>query len=226
MRTLGRPWSASQKTYTDGEIGEQRAEAPVAFPGERYPGPERAGASPLSIGRPLFPMGRRLFCCPAAGAFPAAIPPERKGWYAMSKGKRPNLNLAGTMDIDAWRDRQVTKRLKARLAAQTQEFMDRRGGDTDEQLRAYVRRRAEALRRMPHPLEIRGGIYLSKRLGDWARLAKELGFAPVGREEGRKAYKRLREREAELFAQARKAEKEAKRQQRLQRLKDGKTTKP
>jgi len=138
----------------------------------------------------------------------------------MEKSKKPNLNHARTMDIDAWRERQVTKRLKTRLTAQTQEFMDRHGGDTDEQLREYVRRRAVALRRMPHPLEIRGGIYLSKRLGDWARLAKALGLAPVSQARGRKAYKLLREREAALFAQERKAEKEAKRQQRLQRLKE------
>ena len=143
----------------------------------------------------------------------------------MEKNKKPNLNHARTMDIDAWRDRQVTKRLKARLTAQTQEFMDRHSTDTDEQLREYVRRRAEALRRMPHPLEIRGGIYLSKRLGDWARLAKELGLNPVSQARGRKAYKLLREREAELFTQERKAEKEAKRQQRLQRLRDSKATK-
>ena len=142
----------------------------------------------------------------------------------MSKGKRPNLNHARTMDIDAWRSRQITKRLKARLTAQTQEFMDRHGGDTDEQLREYVRRRAEALRRMPHPLELAGGIYLSKRIGDWNKLALDLGLAPAGKERGRKAYKLLREREAELFAQERKAEKEAKRQQRLQRLRDSKAT--
>ena len=135
----------------------------------------------------------------------------------MSKGKRPNLNHARTMDIDAWRSRQITKRLKARLTAQTQEFMDRHGGDTDDQLREYVRRRAEVLRRMPHPLEIRGGIYLSKRLGDWARVAKELGFNPVSHEQGRRAYKLLREREAELFAQERKALKNEKRQRARQR---------
>ena len=135
----------------------------------------------------------------------------------MEKSKKPNLNHARTMDIDAWRERQVTKRLKTRLTAQTLEFMDRHGGDTDEQLREYVRRRAEALRRMPHPLEIRGGIYLSKRLGDWARLAKALGLAPVSQARGRKAYKLLREREAELFTQERKALKNEKRQRARQR---------
>lgn len=143
----------------------------------------------------------------------------------MSKGKRPNLNHARTMDIDAWRSRQITKRLKARLTAQTQEFMDRHGGDTDEQLREYVCRKAALLRRMPHPLELSGGIYLSRRLGDWDKLARDLGLAPVSHEQGRRAYKLLREREAELFAQERKAEKEAKRQKRLQRLRDSKATK-
>jgi len=143
----------------------------------------------------------------------------------MEKNKKPNLNHARTMDIDAWRDRQITKRLKARLAAQTKDFAERHSADSDEQLREYVRRRAKALRRMPHPLEIRGGIYLSKRLGDWGRLAKDLGLAPVSHDRGRKAYKLLREQEAELFTQERKAEKEAKRQQRLQRVRDSKVNK-
>ena len=144
----------------------------------------------------------------------------------MEKSKKPNLNHARTMDIDAWRERQVSKRVKARLTAQAQEFMERHGADSDEQLREYVRRRAETMCRMPHPLELSGGIYLSRRLGDWDKLALDLGLNPVSNERGRKAYKLLREREAELFAQERKAEKEAKRQQRLQRLRDKKATKP
>ncbi len=135
----------------------------------------------------------------------------------MEKTKKPNLNHARTMDIDAWRDRQISKRLKAHLASQTNEFSERHGADTDEQLREYVRRKAAALRRMPHPLELSGGIYLSKRLGDWNKLALQLGFSPVGEERGRRAYHFLRDREAELFAKERKAEKEKKRQQRIQR---------
>ena len=130
----------------------------------------------------------------------------------MSKGKRPNLNHARNMDIDAWRSRQISKRVKARLTAQTQEFVARHGGDTDEQLREYVRRRAAILRRMPHPLELPGGAYLSKRLGDWGRLALDLGLTPVSRERGQKAYKNIREREAELFTQERRALKNEKRQ--------------
>ena len=114
------------------------------------------------------------------------------------------------MDIDAWRSRQITKRLKARLTAQTQEFMDRHGGDTDEQLREYVRRRAEALRRMPHPLELQGGLYLRERLGDWDALALSLGFDPADRSRGRKAYLRLRERGEALFLRERKQRKNEK----------------
>ena len=135
----------------------------------------------------------------------------------MSREKLSNMNQAGNMDVDAWRSRQISKRLKARLAAQTRDFIERHGSDTDEQLREYVRRKAALLRRMPHPLELPGGVYLSSRLGDWARLAKELGLAPVSQARGRKAYKLLREREAELFAQERKALKNEKRQRARQR---------
>lgn len=130
----------------------------------------------------------------------------------MSREKLSNMNQAGNMDVDAWRSRQISKRLKARLAAQTRDFIERHGSDTDEQLREYVRRKAALLRRMPHPLELPGGVYLSSRLGDWNRLAREFGFMPPSRERGRRAYKRLREREAELFAEERRQKKEKKRQ--------------
>ena len=117
--------------------------------------------------------------------------------------KKPNLNHARNMDIDAWRSRQVSKRVKARLASQTQDFIERHGEDTDEQLKELVRRRAAALRRMPHPLELPGGAYLSKRLGDWNRLAQELGVAPTNHKCGKQAYERLRQQEAISFAEER-----------------------
>ena len=134
----------------------------------------------------------------------------------VAKEKLSNLNHAGNMDVDAWRSRQISKRLKARLAAQTRDFVERHGSDTDEQLREYVRRKAMLLRRMPHPLELPGGVYLSSRLGDWDRLAREFGVLPASRERGRRAYKRLREREAELFAEERRQKKEKKRQLRIE----------
>ena len=111
------------------------------------------------------------------------------------------------MDVDAWRSRQISKRLKAKLSAQTQEFIRQHGSDTDEQLRAYVRRKAMILRRMSHPLELPGGAYLSSRLGDWNKLASEFGVRPASIALGRRVYKRLREQEAELFTQERRAQK-------------------
>lgn len=129
----------------------------------------------------------------------------------MAKAKHPRMNHAGNMDIDAWRDRQISKRLAAYLERREQDFIKAHGGDTDEQLREYVRQKAMYLHRMPHPLELPGSGYLKDRLGDWNRLARELGYVPASKERGRKAYKRLREREAELFAQERRAMKEAKR---------------
>ncbi len=127
--------------------------------------------------------------------------------------KKPNMNRARNMDIDAWRSRQISKRLKARLSAQTEEFIRQHSEDTDEQLREYLHRKAVILRRMPHPLELPGGVYLSSRLGDWNRLAVEFGVMPTSKERGRKVYKRLRDLEAELFAQERRARKEEKRRQ-------------
>ena len=64
---------------------------------------------------------------------------------------------------------------------------------------------------MPHPLEVPGGPYRSSRLGDWNQLAIEFGVRPVSAGLGRKVYKRLREQEAELFAQERRVRKEEKR---------------
>ena len=119
------------------------------------------------------------------------------------------------MDIDAWRERQISKRVKERLSAQTQEFIQEHGSETDEQLREYVRRNVLRLRRMPHPMELPGGSYLTSRLGDWNRLARELGVPPVSRDRGNKVFKRLREQEAAIFAEERRARKEEKRRQAL-----------
>ena len=68
--------------------------------------------------------------------------------------KRANWNQARTMDVDAWRDRQVHKRLTEHLERQEREFVQAHGRDTDAQLIAYVRRKAAELGRMPHPLEL------------------------------------------------------------------------
>ena len=130
----------------------------------------------------------------------------------LSSDDRIQLMNAGNMDVDAWRQRQVSKRLEARLKSQTQSFAERHGKETDEQLKEYVRRKAVSLRRMPHPLELPGGIYLNERMGDWNLLAREFGVMPVSSRYGKQAYQRLRERETLLLIEERKAIKAEKRQ--------------
>ena len=136
----------------------------------------------------------------------------------VAKDKRPNLNYAGNMDVDAWRQREICKRLKNRLSEDSIRFEEKHRGDTDEALREWVRRRAMSMRRMPHPLEIRGGHYLVSRLGDWGALSASLGYAPPGRRRAMRAFQRLWEQEAAVFARERKIVKEEKRRKRLERL--------
>jgi len=132
-------------------------------------------------------------------------------------GKKANLNHARNMDIDAWRERQVCKRLKTRLEQREREFLRKHSGDTDAELREYVRRNAAEFGRMPHPMELAGGEYLRERLGDWQALARNLGFRPAESRQGKTAYQRLKQREEEAFLAERRAKKEAKQQRKANR---------
>lgn len=126
----------------------------------------------------------------------------------MSKKRhRPNLNQARNMDVDAWREREVSKRTRQLIEEESRAFMLSHAADTEEELREYVRHQAYIRRRMPHPLELQGGIYLRERLGDWDDLARSLGYDPADRSRGRKAYLRLRERGEALFLLDRKQRK-------------------
>jgi len=126
--------------------------------------------------------------------------------------KKPNMNRARNMDIDAWRERQISKRTHRMIQEENRAFMKAHASDSNEELRERIRRRAVELRRMPHPLELSGGLYIRKRLGDWDALAENLGLEPVGESRGRKAYLRLRKKGEELFTAERKAIKTAKNQ--------------
>ena len=125
--------------------------------------------------------------------------------------KKQNRNWAGNMDVDAWRERQIAKRLKAHLEESERRFAAEHAADTDEAMRSFVRRKARALGRMPHPLELEGGLYLQRRLGDWGLLAIRLGFRPPAPELGTLVAQRLWEEEAEHFAAERRARKKEKR---------------
>ncbi len=124
------------------------------------------------------------------------------------------MNRAGNMDVDAWRENQIRKRVQARIDESTGEFLKEYGEATDRELKEYIRGHAGRLGRMPHPLELPGGLYIHKRLGDWDALALSLGLRPVEAGKGKKLYHRMLEEEKKLFMEERralKAEKEKKR---------------
>jgi len=123
------------------------------------------------------------------------------------KKHRPNLNPARNMDVDAWRERQIRKRTDRLIREESRAFMLIHANDTDEDLREFVRHQAQIRYRMPHPMELLGGLYLQERLGDWDELAASLGLEPASQSQGRKAYLRLRERGEALFLQERKQQK-------------------
>ena len=133
--------------------------------------------------------------------------------------KRINWNQARNMDVDAWRERQIQKRLTAYLEQREQEFIRDHAGDTDDQLTVCVQMKARELGRMPHPLELPGGEYLQQRLGDWRTLALRLGYIPVSRKRGELVYQRLKEQVAEQFARERRALKAERQQEKAEQRK-------
>lgn len=134
-----------------------------------------------------------------------------------NKPKRINLNHAGNMDVDAWRERQIHKRITAYLECQEQDFIKVHGGDTDAELIAYVHKKAREFHRMPHPMELAGGEYLKKRLGNWDLLARSLGYRPANGQKGRLAREHLKQKIEADFQKERRAIKEAKQRRSMNR---------
>ncbi|MBR3586070.1 MAG: hypothetical protein IKO00_08625 [Oscillospiraceae bacterium] len=134
-----------------------------------------------------------------------------------NKLKRINLNQAGNMDVDAWRERQIHKRLTAYLEQQEQDFIKVHGGDTDAELIDYVNRKAREFHRMPHPMELAGGEYLKRRLGNWDLLARSLGYRPANGQKGRLAREHLKQKIEADFLQERRARKEEKQRRSMDR---------
>ncbi len=128
----------------------------------------------------------------------------------MSKRKKQNLNFARNMDVDVWRENKVRVRVQTRLEESNEAFLQKHGDDTDEELMEFVRDQASALGRMPHPLELPGGIYLHKRLGDWDKLALTMGLEPVSAGRGKVLYHQLMEEEEELFNRERRTKRAVK----------------
>ena len=118
----------------------------------------------------------------------------------MSKKKKPNLNSAGNMDIDAWHERKISERTKRFFAERDAKFAEAHAGDSNHRLFLYRAAKARELRRMPHPIEIAGGGYIHSRLGDWDALADRLGYPPVRRHAPDcRIYRQEYKRQEELF---------------------------
>ncbi len=158
---------------------------------------------------PLFLWDGGVFLPPGGHAILTAIPIFKQGWFVMRK-KKQNLNFARNMDVDVWRENKVRARVQARLEESERAFLQAHRDDTDEELMEFIRDQASALERMPHPLELPGGLYLHKRLGDWDKLALALGMKPVSAGRGKVLYRQLMEEEEELFNRERRAKRAAK----------------
>lgn len=135
----------------------------------------------------------------------------------MEKSKRRNLNCARTVDVDAWRERQVSKRLRMRLEQRELDFVREHGEDTDAELLAYVSSKARELKRMPHPFELAGGEYLQTRLGDWQSLAAALGYLPASRKKGTAFLQRMKKKEEEAFLEERRTQRAKKKLEKTHR---------
>jgi len=183
--------------------GERRAENLVAFPGRNHIRTQeddycrKDKAIAVLIGKE-----RRFFVVRGQRH------PDNHSEYwrdGKSSKKRSNLNPAKTMDVNAWRARQFHKRFTAYLDQREQEFLREHGKDSDEELIAYVRRKADEFHRMPHHLELPGGKYLQTRLGDWNTLARRIGYKPLSPEKSNAIYQRIKRSQEEAFARERRA---------------------
>ena len=61
----------------------------------------------------------------------------------------------------------IRRMVNEALEAQEREFAQNRGGDSDEQLLAYLQFCAKALGHTPWPREIIGGRVIEQRFGSW-----------------------------------------------------------
>ena len=136
----------------------------------------------------------------------------------MSKKKKPNLNPARNMDIDAWHERKISERTKRFFVERDDRFAELHAGDSNHRLFLYLAAKARELKRMPHPVEIEGGGYIHSRLGDWDALADRLGYPPVRRHAADcRIYRQEYKRQEELFYAERHRLREEKRAAKLER---------
>ena len=117
-------------------------------------------------------------------------------------------------------DATIKRMVNEALDAQEQEFAKNRGGDSDEQLLAYLQFCAELLGHTPWPREIVGGRLIEDRFGSWWNaLAKAKLPKPITQDKltGFARYQEEVERQKVVYRQKKAAKKlRAKQRERMQ----------
>ena len=119
-------------------------------------------------------------------------------------------------------DATIKRMVNEALETQEREFAQNRGGDSDEQLLAYLQFCAELLGHTPWPREIVGGRSIENRFGSWEKaLAKAKLPKPITQDKltGFARYIEETERQKVVYRQ-KKAAKKQKAQQRQKMQKE------
>lgn len=116
----------------------------------------------------------------------------------------------------------IRRMVEEALASQEQAFRGARGGDTDEQLLAYLSRCAKELGHTPWPREIVGGRLIEERFGTWENALREARLPLPHTPDKVSGFARIQEetQRQKLLYRQKKAEKKLRAQERLQARKE------
>jgi len=97
-----------------------------------------------------------------------------------------------------WYQQLIDKRTRAALRAQNAAFERDHAGDSDEQLLALVKARAEQLGHAPQMCEVAGAKFIAARFGSWTGVIRALGYQYSA---GTRIYERSERYKAEYARQ-------------------------
>ena len=108
-------------------------------------------------------------------------------------------------------DATIKRMVNEALETQEQEFAQNRGGDSDEQLLAYLQFCAELLGHTPWPREIVGGSLIEARFGSWEKALEKAKLSkptPPDKLTGFTRYQEEVERQKVVYRQKKTAKKQ------------------
>ena len=116
----------------------------------------------------------------------------------------------------------IKRMVNQALEVQEQAFVQNRGGDSDEQLLAYLWFCAELLGHTPWPREIVGGGLIERRFGSWENALQKAKLPRPSQPDKLTSFARYREEEArqKIVYREKKAEKKERARQRLEAQKE------